>query len=565
MTKGDVEGWGLASLRLARRGWRHALQAALVAGSLTGLVGIVLYFFVALVLGLFLGSKAGGELLDLALALGVLLGAASLGAQVGLARAFTRPSRRAVEESLRLIPRSALAFSLLLAGGACLALAVEAWRGALPTLSLLLAASGVVLWTVSWLFAAALVTEPTLAGAWRRTTSARKAPGLALVAGAASLVPVIVTLPELFYPGPEDRVLGRCSITATAPDLERVCFEETAVAGRVPGTPPPGEASPPPSPRPPSPSPPPPPVAAPERVGLSRISGDRQAAGPWERLGRPLVVEVADPSLARSAIWFETTSGKLSATRVVTDSWGRASVELVLGGRQGDVIVTATAEDGTTVEFVEMCLPTLSTIVIARGDRQYAPPGSRLAPLVARVADPRGMPAKDEVVDFTLTSGTGFLSSSRVTTNLAGEASVTLTLARRAGPVNVKASLDCGRTVTFTEFALLGTPSALSKVSGDGQTGVAGTELAAPLVVRVVDAWGNAVPDVPVGFGGSWGARLAQETVRTGPDGTVAARLTLPPPGFRGRKTTGALALSFVLAAVGAVAFIRRPRRDRTR
>ncbi len=267
-------------------------------------------------------------------------------------------------------------------------------------------------------------------------------------------------------------------------------------------------------------------------------------------------------AVARTGIWFETTSGTLSATRAETDRWGRASVDLVLGGRPGLVVVTAYAEDGTTVELNETCRSTQPTIVVARGDRQRAPPGSLLAPLVARVNDSLGRPVPDAVVAFELASGTGVLSSSSVATGRDGEASVTLTLGPRAGPVGVTASLDGDPAVTFTEIALVGPPAVLSRVSGDGQTGVAGSELAEPLVVRVADAWGNPVPDVPVSFAGTWGARLRLDIASTGADGSVCVRVKLPPPGFQGSKTALGLVSSFVLAAVGSVAFLGSRRRS---
>ena len=83
-----------------------------------------------------------------------------------------------------------------------------------------------------------------------------------------------------------------------------------------------------------------------------------------------------------------------------------------------------------------------------------------------------------------------------------------------------------GSPATFTVTGLL--PATLSVVSGNGQTGTAGTVLANPFVVRVTDASGVPVPGVPVTFtvaagGGTMSAASAVTNIR----GEAAAILTL--------------------------------------
>lgn len=72
-------------------------------------------------------------------------------------------------------------------------------------------------------------------------------------------------------------------------------------------------------------------------------------------------------------------------------------------------------------------------------------------------------------------------------------------------------------------------PAQLKLSAGDAQTGAAGTPLASPLVVQVIDSNGNAVP----GFAISWSSALGGGTVAasgtTGPDGKASVIATLGP------------------------------------
>lgn len=69
----------------------------------------------------------------------------------------------------------------------------------------------------------------------------------------------------------------------------------------------------------------------------------------------------------------------------------------------------------------------------------------------------------------------------------------------------------------------------LQKVSGDGQTGNPGQELADPYVVRVVDAGGGAVPGVPVAFAiQQGGGALSSSVVATDSSGIASVTVTLP-------------------------------------
>ena len=72
----------------------------------------------------------------------------------------------------------------------------------------------------------------------------------------------------------------------------------------------------------------------------------------------------------------------------------------------------------------------------------------------------------------------------------------------------------------------VGAPSLLYAVSGDNQSGTAGTALAAPLVVGVVDSHRNAVPAATVSFTAT-GATVTTPSTPTGAKGQASTQVTL--------------------------------------
>ncbi|HEU5303684.1 MAG TPA: galactose oxidase-like domain-containing protein [Gemmatimonadales bacterium] len=76
--------------------------------------------------------------------------------------------------------------------------------------------------------------------------------------------------------------------------------------------------------------------------------------------------------------------------------------------------------------------------------------------------------------------------------------------------------LRCGSNVEPT------TASDIAPVSGDGQTGIVGQVLPAPLVVEVTDASGNAVPGQTVQWEAAGGGSVSSQAVKTGSDGRAS-------------------------------------------
>lgn len=84
-----------------------------------------------------------------------------------------------------------------------------------------------------------------------------------------------------------------------------------------------------------------------------------------------------------------------------------------------------------------------------------------------------------------------------------------------------------GSVTATAQVTVVQTPTGLLKISGDGQTGAAGTTLPAPLVVQVNDAGGSPIPGTTVTFEVSQGeGTTGAATAVTGSDGRASTTFT---------------------------------------
>ena len=111
--------------------------------------------------------------------------------------------------------------------------------------------------------------------------------------------------------------------------------------------------------------------------------------------------------------------------------------------------------------------------------------------------------------------------------------------------------------MTFTATAVEQTPHSLTKVSGDGQEGLAGVALAAPFVVSVLDEDDEAIAGVGVTFSVTAGEGILSSTTATADaNGQATTTLTLT-LGSDAETTTvaatveGLESVTFTVTAVG--------------
>jgi hypothetical protein len=138
-------------------------------------------------------------------------------------------------------------------------------------------------------------------------------------------------------------------------------------------------------------------------------------------------------------------------------------------------------------------------LIIARGNGQKGRVKTVLPEaVVVQVRDKPGRGVPDQPVRFTAKNG-GTVTVADVVTDSGGFASTSWELGPPAGGQQLEVVAPAG-TTTFNAEAAPAEPSTLQIVSGDGQSGAAGTALPANLVAAVLDQYGNPVPGAIVSW-----------------------------------------------------------------
>lgn len=225
------------------------------------------------------------------------------------------------------------------------------------------------------------------------------------------------------------------------------------------------------------------------------VSGDGQRAEVGEEMDEPLVVEVlAEDSgepIGGADVRWSVLSGEASVdpASTSTDASGRSQTVVTAGAVAGDVTVAAEVA-GFVVTFELQVTGTGGAYTLEKvyGDNQTAGQGQTLDPYGVRVLDPDGFPAQGVTIQWAIVTGGGTLSSYGTTTNQHGIAQTAVTFPDQGtGTHRVRAtSPDLADQVTFTS-TIVGddTDPVLELHSGDGQTGLAGQDLAQPVAVKL--------------------------------------------------------------------------------
>jgi hypothetical protein len=195
-----------------------------------------------------------------------------------------------------------------------------------------------------------------------------------------------------------------------------------------------------------------------------------------------------------------------------------------LGCAAGDLLLPDPPGGGQNVE--------LSKFDGDNGDNQEGTVGEQLPkPLVVQVLTAREQPAIGRSVEFMITSPADVASPDTAITNSEGIATFQLVLGTTPGNYLIQARLISGddqlQTEEFTAAAKPAPPDTLSPLSPVSQPARKGQEVAPPPIVRVVDRFGNAVPDVPVAWQVISGEGQAEPITRTGIDGTTSVKWVL--------------------------------------
>ena len=193
--------------------------------------------------------------------------------------------------------------------------------------------------------------------------------------------------------------------------------------------------------------------------------------------------------------------------------------------------------------FSNVILPVASTLtVVAGSNNQVGIAGQALpVPITVHVLDQRGNPIPGAIVSWTIFGAGGSVSSPTSTTNASGNASVIWTLGTIAGTDSLTASIANGVSVLITAIATAGPFANLLINSGNSQT-ISTSASSAPLVVKAVDANGNPVAGVTVGFTASPAAAALKAPSATTTDVNGLASVTLLAGAPLGAVTVTAIA-----------------------
>jgi adhesin/invasin len=213
---------------------------------------------------------------------------------------------------------------------------------------------------------------------------------------------------------------------------------------------------------------------------------------------------------------------------VLTDENGSAKCDLKLGGVIGTANLLVNVGNIANYNFTLTVTPGLPARVNKlQGDGQTGKPGERLPlALLAEITDAFGNRLSGVPVQWSVSpSNAATLSSVVSTSDLRGRTSALVTLGQTPGQVQITVTAGSA-SATFT-VTIEVTAAQLRKVSGDNQSAVINQAFAAPLVVQLLDAQNQPVPNAVVSFTVTSGsATLSSAAATTDAQGNAQVAVT---------------------------------------
>ncbi|MHC4393397.1 MAG: glycosyl hydrolase family 18 protein, partial [Planctomycetota bacterium] len=246
-------------------------------------------------------------------------------------------------------------------------------------------------------------------------------------------------------------------------------------------------------------------------VSLIKVSGDNQVR-PIASALDPFVVAALDafgnpvPNTPISfAITDATSVGSMNPFNTRTDANGEAETAVQLSPTPGTAAVQGRVPGvpGAVVTFTANAIVggIATAIRPVSGGGQAVPVRTVAAfPMVFEVVDTGGAPVAGVLVSLEVASGDLTLGSALATSNAAGRVQTSITGGTVADAATVSATAVGATSATLGATVVAGPLARIEATRGDGQIGLAGLPLPAPLVVTGRDAFGNAVSQVPVTF-----------------------------------------------------------------
>ncbi|MEO8336561.1 MAG: Ig-like domain-containing protein [bacterium] len=287
-------------------------------------------------------------------------------------------------------------------------------------------------------------------------------------------------------------------------------------------------------------------------TSITLVSGGGQAAAPGAVLA-PITVALKDAAgnpTAGTAVSFVVASGggTVSPVTAITDAAGQASATWTLGPNGGPQTLSVTSIGVSALTVAATASSTLDQVIITQqiGPSQTAgvvpTPG-----LIAEVRNSAGVLLSTYTGNVTLSIGNNPGSATLAgTTTVAAVNGIATFSAFSLNKIGVGYTVVVGSvgatSATSTAFDVLpNAPSVFTLVSGGAQSGQPNTALAAPIVVRLDDAFGNPVNGGAVQFSVNAGGGSVNPTSgTTNAAGTATTAWTLGAAGTQGLQIVAA-------------------------
>ncbi|MDB4889090.1 MAG: hypothetical protein JWL61_945, partial [Gemmatimonadetes bacterium] len=275
---------------------------------------------------------------------------------------------------------------------------------------------------------------------------------------------------------------------------------------------------------------------------IAPVSGSGQSAPAGTLLPTPVVVRVtATDGLGVSGVpvsFIAANGGSVTSTSVLTDANGNAQTSWTLGPAAGAQILTATASGiAAGATFTATATAVTPTALVVTQQPTTAAAGQPISNVVITAQSANGITATSFTGAISIALGTntaGATLSGTTTVNaVAGVATFAgLTLNKTGTGFTLVASSGSLTSATTSPFDITTAPaSAITVVSGGGQTGAAGATLPQPVVVSVTDVFGNPIAGQTVTFAvASGGGSVATPSVVTNALGQASTTWTLGAP-----------------------------------
>lgn len=272
---------------------------------------------------------------------------------------------------------------------------------------------------------------------------------------------------------------------------------------------------------------------------LSLVAGSGQRAAAGRTLPQPIVVRATNsrglPVSGRTVTFSVMPGvGTVEPEHALTDADGRARATWTLGELPGRQALLARVEnlDSVTTIVAEADPVPANTRVAAVRDSLDGPAGFLLADTIAvRVTDSTGRALADVPVQWSAVDG-GAVAAVAPRSDSTGIARALWTLGKKTGRQRVRAQVGSGSAsvaipaVTIVADARAGAPADMYIVAGDRQKATVGTTLRRTISIRLVDAQGNGVADIPLRLSLSAGA-VPDSAPRTDRGGVATIRWTM--------------------------------------